>query len=354
MIKTIAWKNNSVILIDQKVLPVTERYITCRSYQEIISAIKDLTVRGAPAIGVAAAMGAALGALRLPALPLEKFRRKFIAICDEIAKARPTARNLFWALERMKKRLDQTMHLGQRSLIKELVDEAKNIYTEDIETNRQMGKHGSKLLADSDNILTHCNTGALATAGYGTALGVIRAAHEQGKKLHVYVDETRPVLQGARLTTWELKKEKIPATLITDSMAGFLMQQGKIDKVLVGADRIAANGDTANKIGTYSLAVLAAVHRIPFYVAAPVSTIDISLKTGAAIPIEERKSEEVTCLRGVESAPKGIKVYNPAFDITPARYITAIITEKGIIIKPYRASIANLHKGKSVHEVISF
>ena len=354
MIKTIAWKNNSVILIDQKVLPVTERYITCRSYQEIISAIKDLTVRGAPAIGVAAAMGAALGALRLPALPLEKFRRKFIAICDEIAKARPTARNLFWALERMKKRLDQTMHLGQRSLVKELVDEAKNIYTEDIEANRQMGKHGSKLLADSDNVLTHCNTGALATAGYGTALGVIRAAHEQGKKLHVYVDETRPVLQGARLTTWELKKEKIPATLITDSMAGFLMQQGKINKVLVGADRIAANGDTANKIGTYSLAVLAAVHRIPFYVAAPVSTIDISLKTGAAIPIEERKSEEVTCLRGVESAPKGIKVYNPAFDITPARYITAIITEKGIIIKPYRASIANLHKGKSVHEVISF
>jgi S-methyl-5-thioribose-1-phosphate isomerase len=346
MIKTIAWKNNSVILIDQKVLPVTERYVTCRSYQEIISAIKDLTVRGAPAIGVVAAMGAALGALRLPSLPPKKFRRIFIAICDEIARARPTARNLFWALERMKKRLDQAMQTGKKDLVKELVDEAKNIYTEDIEANRQMGKHGSKLLADSDNILTHCNTGALATAGYGTALGVIRAAHEQGKKLHVYVDETRPVLQGARLTAWELKKEKIPATLITDSMAGFLMQQGKIDKVLVGADRIAANGDTANKIGTYSLAVLAAVHRIPFYVAAPLSTIDISLKTGAAIPIEERKNEEVTHFKGIRSTPKGIKVYNPAFDITPAEYITAIITEKGIITKPYRASIANLHKGK--------
>ena len=345
MIKTIAWKNNAVILIDQKVLPVTERYVTCRSYQEIISAIKDLTVRGAPAIGVAAAMGAALGALQLPMLQPEKFRRKIIAICDEIARARPTARNLFWALERMKKRLDQAMQTGQNNLIKELVDEAKNIYAEDIEANRQMGKHGRTLLAGGDNILTHCNAGALATAGYGTALGVIRAAHEQGKKLHVYVDETRPVLQGARLTAWELKKEKIPATLITDSMAGFLMQQGKIDKVLVGADRIAANGDTANKIGTYSLAVLATVHRIPFYVAAPLSTVDISLKTGAAIPIEERRSEEITCLRGVESAPKGIKVYNPAFDITPARYITAIITEKGLIRKPYRTSIARIHKG---------
>jgi methylthioribose-1-phosphate isomerase len=291
-------------------------------------------------------MGASLGALRLRQLPPEKFRRKFIAICDEIAQARPTARNISWALERMKKRLDQSIESGQNNLVKELVREAKRIYAEDIEANRQIGKQGSKLLADGDNILTHCNAGALATAGYGTALGVIRAAHEQGKKLHIYVDETRPVLQGARLTTWELKKEKIPATLITDSMAGFLMQQGKIDKVLVGADRIAVNGDTANKIGTYSLAILAYAHRIPFYVAAPLSTIDISLKTGTAIPIEERKSEEVTCLQGVESAPKGIKVYNPAFDITPAEYITAIITEKSIIAKPYRASIANLYKGE--------
>jgi methylthioribose-1-phosphate isomerase len=346
MIKTITWKNNSVILIDQKALPATESYVTCRSYKEIISAIKNLTVRGAPAIGVAAGMGAALGALRLRQLPPEIFRRKFIVICDEIGRARPTARNPFWALERMRKRLDHAIQTGQNNLVKELVDEAKSIYAEDIEANRQIGKQGSKLLADGNNILTHCNAGALATAGYGTALGVIRAAHEQGKKLHIYVDETRPVLQGARLTAWELKKEKIPFTLITDNMAGFLMKQGKIDKVLVGADRIAANGDTANKIGTYSLAVLAAVHRIPFYVAAPLSTIDVSLKTGAAIPIEERKSEEITYFKGVRSAPEGIKVYNPAFDITPVEYITAIITEKGIIRKPYRISISRLYKGK--------
>jgi methylthioribose-1-phosphate isomerase len=346
MIKTIIWKNNTVVLIDQNALPLAERYVSCKSYKEVISAIKDLTVRGAPAIGVAAAMGAALGALHLPSLSLKEFRQKFFAICDEIAQARPTARNLFWALERMKKSFDQTKHLSQRALVDKLVNEAKRICSEDIEINRQMGKYGSPLLADSDNILTHCNAGALATAGYGTALGVIRAAREEGKKLHVYVDETRPILQGARLTTWELKKEKIPFTLITDNMAGFLMQQGKIDKIIVGADRIAANGDTANKIGTYSLAVLACAHRIPFYVAAPQSTIDVSLKTGVAIPIEERKNEEVTHFKGVRSAPAGTKVYNPAFDVTPARFITAIITEKGILTKPYRASIALMHKGK--------
>jgi methylthioribose-1-phosphate isomerase len=348
MIKTIIWKNNTVVLIDQNALPSAERYVTCKSYKEVISAIKDLTVRGAPAIGVAAAMGAALGALHLPSLSPKEFRRKFFAICNEIAKARPTARNLFWALERMKKRFDQAKHSHQRDLVDELVNEAQRICLEDIEINRQMGKYGSPLLADNDNVLTHCNAGALATAGYGTALGVIRRAHEQGKKLHVYVDETRPVLQGARLTTWELKKEKILFTLITDNMAGFLMREGKIDKIIVGADRIAANGDTANKIGTYSLAVLAYAHRIPFYVAAPLSTIDFSLKTGAAIPIEERKSEEITYFRGVSSAPKGTKVYNPAFDVTPAQYITAIITEKGILKKPYRVSIARarMHKGE--------
>jgi methylthioribose-1-phosphate isomerase len=346
MIKTIIWKNNTVVLIDQRALPLAERYVSCKSYKEVISAIKDLTVRGAPAIGVAAAMGAALGALNLPSLPPNEFRRKLFAICDEIAKSRPTARNLFWALERMKNSFDQAKHSSQRELVNELVNEAKRICSEDIEINRQMGKHGSKLLADGDNILTHCNAGALATAGYGTALGVIRAAHEQGKKLHVYVDETRPVLQGARLTAWELKKEKIPFTLITDNMAGFLMQQKKIDKIIVGADRIAANGDTANKIGTYSLAVLACAHHIPFYVAAPQSTIDVSLKTGAAIPIEERRNEEVTHFKGVRSAPQGTKVYNPAFDVTPARFITAIITEKGILTKPYRVSIARMHKGE--------
>jgi methylthioribose-1-phosphate isomerase len=345
-IKTIIWKNNTVVLIDQNALPLVERYVVCKSYQEIISTIKDLTVRGAPAIGVAAAMGAALGALRLPPLSPKEFRKKFFTICDEIARARPTARNLFWALEQMKKVVERTKIISQRDLVKELINEAKLLCSQDIEINRQMGKCGSKLFADGDNILTHCNAGALATAGYGTALGVIRAACEQGKKLHVYVDETRPVLQGARLTAWELKKEKIPFTLITDNMAGFLMQQGKIDKIIVGADRIAANGDAANKIGTYSLAVLACAHRVPFYIAAPLSTIDVSLKTGAAIPIEERKSEEVTTFQGVRSAPEGSKVYNPAFDVTPGELITAIITEKGILKKPYRASIARLHKGK--------
>ncbi len=346
MIKTIFWKNNSVVLIDQNALPLVERHVLCKSYKEVISAIKNLTVRGAPAIGVAAAMGVALGALRLPPLPPEKFRKQLLAICEEIAKSRPTARNLFWALERMKKVINHSRQTSQRDSVKELIKEAIHICSEDIEINRQIGKNGGFLFTNGDNILTHCNAGALATAGYGTALGVIRAAGEKGKKLHVYVDETRPVLQGARLTTWELKKEKIPFTLITDNMAGFLMSQGKIDKIIVGADRIAANGDTANKIGTYSLAVLAQVHHIPFYIAAPVSTIDTSLKTGISIPIEERKSDEVTHFKKVRSAPTGTKVYNPAFDITPAKFITAIITEKGILRKPYSISISRIHKGE--------
>ncbi|MEN6624408.1 MAG: S-methyl-5-thioribose-1-phosphate isomerase [Smithella sp.] len=345
MIRTIYWKNNKVVLIDQKALPLVEVNVTCHSYQEVISAIKDLTVRGAPAIGVAAAMAAALGALALPPMPPESFCQKFNDICDEIAKARPTARNLFWALGRMKDCLGKVLQLGrQKKIVNALIAEAKRICAEDIEINRQMGKNGSILIADGDNVLTHCNAGALATAGYGTALGVLRAAREQGKNIHVYVDETRPVLQGARLTAWEMKKEKIPATLITDNMAGFLMQQGKIDKIIVGADRIAANGDTANKIGTYSVAVLAREHGIPFYVAAPLSTIDSSLKSGSSIPIEERIVTEVTCSQGVRSAPEGMKVYNPAFDITPAKYISAIITEKGIIKKPYLQSIRNLSK----------
>ena len=345
MIKTVFWKNNTVVMIDQNALPVVERQVVCSDYRQVIAAIKDLTVRGAPAIGVAAALGSALGALSIPAKSVEKFQSTFNAICDEIAKARPTARNLFWALERMKKYLDEAILSGKQNLACELVAEAKRICAEDIEINRLMGGHGRALLACGDNVLTHCNAGALATAGYGTALGVIRAAREQGKKLHVYVDETRPVLQGARLTAWEMKKEKIPATLITDNMAGFLMQQGKIDKIIVGADRIASNGDTANKIGTYSLAVLAQAHRIPFYIAAPLSTFDFSIKTGSAIPIEERQADEVTCFRGIPTAPQGMKVYNPAFDITPARYITAIVTEKGVITRPYGPHIARLRKG---------
>lgn len=347
MIRTITWKNNAVVLLDQKALPLAECHVTCRRYSEVIASIKDLTVRGAPAIGVAAAMAAALGAGQISALPRNQFRNIFYKICDEIAQARPTARNLFWALERMKKCLDTALASGKQNIVRELISEAKIICAEDIANNRQMGKNGSALIADGDNILTHCNAGALATAGYGTALGVLRTAREQGKKLHVYVDETRPVLQGARLTAWELKKEKIPATLITDSMAGFLMQHGRIDKIIVGADRIAANGDTANKIGTYSLAVLAYVHKIPFYVAAPLSTIDASLKTGGAIPIEERSGKEVTQWRKVQTAPAGMKVYNPAFDITPAKYISAIITEKRILVKPYLQSIRRLLKGQS-------
>jgi len=342
MIKTISWINNAVVLIDQTALPQIERQVVCSNYRQIISAIKDLTVRGAPAIGVAAAMGVALGALSLSSSSAETFRKQIYIICNQIADARPTARNLFWALERMKKNLDYSIASGKRNLAVQLVKEARRICVEDITINRQMGKHGSAILADGDNILTHCNAGALATAGYGTALGVIRAANEQGKKMHVYVDETRPVLQGARLTAWEMQKEKIPATLITDNMAGFLMQQMKIDKIIVGADRIAANGDTANKIGTYSLAVLAKAHDIPFYVAAPLSTFDFSLKTGAEIPIEERSGDEVTSFRGVKTAPRGMKVYNPAFDLTPASYIGAIITEEGIITKPYRTSIARV------------
>jgi len=348
MIKPVYWKNNCVRLIDQKALPLTEREVVCTNYRQVISAIKDLTVRGAPAIGVAAALGAALGARLLAARSLtpEKFQKQFDRICGEIAGARPTARNLFWALERMKKRLAEDITQGRSDLAEGLVAEARRICAEDVEVNKEIGRHGSKLLSDGDNVLTHCNAGALATAGFGTALGVIRAARDEGKKLHVYVDETRPVLQGARLTAWEMKKEKIPATLICDNMAGFLMQQGKIDKIIVGADRIAGNGDTANKIGTYALAVLARAHRIPFYVAAPLSTFDFSIKTGAAIPIEERQSGEVTCFRHVQAAPHAMKVYNPAFDVTPAKLISAIITEKGIIVRPLGRAIARLGKGR--------
>ena len=344
LIKTVFWKKNAVVLIDQNALPLVERQVVCSDYRQVIAAIRDLTVRGAPAIGVAAAMGAALGALAFASEPIEKFKKKFNALCDEIAAARPTARNLFWALERMKKHLDEVVRSGKRNPARELVREAKRICAEDIAVNREMGRRGAALFSDGDHVLTHCNAGALATAGYGTALGVLRAAAAEGKKLHVYVDETRPVLQGARLTAWEMKKEKIPATLICDNMAGSLMRQGKINKVIVGADRIAANGDAANKIGTYPLAVLARAHRIPFYIAAPVSTFDFSIKTGEDIPIEERQADEVTTFRGAQAAPKGMKVYNPAFDVTPARLITAMITERGVLTPPFPAAIARLKR----------
>jgi len=341
MIRTIFWENDAVVMIDQKLLPQEERLLTCRDYREVIAAINDLTVRGAPAIGVAAALGIALGALALDCSGREEFQESMAKICAEFSATRPTARNLFWAIERMKNCL--AAGTGSVAEIKAaLVAEACLITQEDIAINRRIGRQGRELLHEGDRILTHCNAGALATAGYGTALGVIRAARDEGKALHVFVDETRPVLQGARLTAWELQKEHIPATLITDNMAGFLMHQGKVDLVIVGADRIAANGDVANKIGTYSLAVLAKENGIPFYVAAPLSTIDISLPQGQDIPIEERNDEEVLSFRKERSAPAGIGVYNPAFDITPHRYVTAIVTEEGVIRPPYGHNLQEL------------
>jgi methylthioribose-1-phosphate isomerase len=345
-IRTIFWEHNTVVMIDQNALPREERYLRCRRYEEVVSAIVNLTVRGAPAIGVAAAMGIALGMLTASSSSHENLKSAFQEICAQFARTRPTARNLFWAIDRMKKRFDDLLSSSPARVVQALTEEAIRMCEEDIAINKRMGMQGRTLFQDGDNVLTHCNAGALATAGYGTALGVIRAACEEGKKIHVYVDETRPVLQGARLTIWELMKENIPATLITDNMAGFLMKQGRIHKVIVGADRIAANGDAANKIGTYSLAVLAKEHNIPFYVAAPFSTIDMSIRQGDEIPIEERSAEEVTTFRGVRVAPEGIAVYNPAFDVTPHRYITAIITEAGVAAPPYQESLRRLQDYK--------
>lgn len=348
-IRTIFWQDGAVVMIDQRALPLTERYITCRDYRQVIAAINDLTIRGAPAIGVAAAMGIALGALTCEAPTPETFRTAFEEICGRFAATRPTARNLFWAIERMRRLCDASLNppAGAASgggpcgdVRGLLVAEAIRIAEEDIAINRRLGSHGAALIPEGARILTHCNAGALATAGYGTALGVVRAAREAGRKLHVYVDETRPVLQGARLTAWELMREGIPCTLIADNMAGFLMQRGGVDLVIVGADRIAANGDTANKIGTYGLAVLARAHGIPFYIAAPLSTIDRALSGGGEIPIEERDPGEVAHSAGVRTAPEGIAVWNPAFDVTPHEYITAIITEAGVIRPPFREGLS--------------
>lgn len=344
-IRTLFWDRDAVVLIDQRALPLEERLVRCTEYLEVIAAIRDLTVRGAPAIGVAAAMGIALGVRGLADMPSEALREAFERICGEFSAARPTARNLFWAVERMRRCFDQS--LPPEDIRKALIAEAIRIGEEDIAINRRIGQHGQALLPDGARILTHCNAGALATAGYGTALGVVRAAREAGKKIHVYADETRPVLQGARLTAWELVREGIPCTLITDNMAGSLMQQGKVDAVLVGADRIAANGDTANKIGTYALAVLARAHGIPFYTAAPLSTIDAALPDGGAIPIEERNPSEVTGIGGVRTAPEGIAVWNPAFDVTPHPWIAAIITEAGVIHPPFREGIEQVLSSSS-------
>src|SRR5512143_1936947 len=330
MIPTVEWKNGIVRMLDQTKLPLETVYNECKDYQTVARGIRELWVRGAPAIGVAAAMGLALGARQISASTFEEFWPKFEEICGHLAATRPTAVNLFWAIERIKKFVQENRDKGVNAIHDLLIQESQRILDEDVETNKRIGSYGSVFVADDDNLITHCNAGSIATAGYGTAEGVMRAAVEEGKKIHVYVDETRPVLQGARLTAWELMQEKIPCTLITDNMAGYFMYHDMVDLAIVGADRIASNGDVANKIGTYGLAVLCKEHGIPFYVAAPVSTIDFSIESGADIPIEERDPREITHVFGkVQIAPAGVKAANPAFDVTPARYITAIITEKG-------------------------
>ncbi len=335
-VKTIQWKYDRVVMLDQRLLPHKEVYRVCRDYQEVAQAIREMVIRGAPAIGVAAAMGVALGAAKAQ---VKTFDRDFERIILTLSKTRPTAVNLFWALERMRKIYTVNRSRGVDVVKRLLKDEAQAIYKEDIAANKQLGKFGAQMLRNARHLMTHCNAGALATAGYGTALGVIRALKEAGREFDVFVNETRPFLQGARLTAWELKKEKIPATLITDSMAGYVMQTGKVDAVVVGCDRVAANGDVANKIGTYTIAVLAKRHGIPFYVAGPTSSIDLNCPSGKEIPIEQRDAKEVSHIFGKALAPKGIKVFNPAFDVTSHDLISAIITEKGVIQPPYQQNI---------------
>lgn len=339
MIKPIGWTDDAVVLLDQRLLPEREEYLELRDIVEVAGAIRDLVVRGAPAIGVTAALGLALHARSLPADP-ERFLEGFIAGCERLEAARPTAVNLAWAVRRMRRICSAALPDGVETTRERLQVEARLMYEQDIEINRAIGRHGSALVPAHARLLTHCNAGALATAGYGTALGVVRAAHEEGKQIQVLADETRPFLQGARLTAWELQRDAIPCTVITDSSAGHLMQRGEIDVVVVGADRIAANGDVANKIGTYTVAVLAREHGIPFYVAAPTSTIDLSLPSGDRIPIEQRSSDEVVTLHERRLAPVGIEAAYPAFDVTPARLVTAIVTETGVARAPYEASLA--------------
>ncbi len=347
MLPTIEWKDDAVVMIDQRKLPVSEVYVTCKTAPEVAKAIKTMVIRGAPAIGVAAAMGIALGMRRSKATGTKQFATEFQRVCDLMAGTRPTAVNLFWAIERMKRTFADAAQGGCSvdELKQRLEVEARKIHDEDIASCRTMGAHGATMVPDNARILTHCNAGALATAGYGTALGVIRAAAEQGKKIAVLADETRPFLQGARLTAWELVKDGIDTTVITDNMAGTMMRGGNIDLVVVGADRIAANGDTANKVGTYTVAVLAKEHGIPFYVAAPLSTIDLATLDGSGIPIEERPDREVTHVGPSRLTPDGAHIRNPAFDVTPAKYITAIITEKGIARPPFAESLAQLVHG---------
>ena len=342
MIQTLEWTDGGVVFIDQTRLPTEEIYVTCTTHQQVADGIRNMVVRGAPAIGVAAGMGIALGVKNSAANTRDELKREFGSICETIRQTRPTAVNLFWAIRRMSEKFESLRGRPVAEIKQAVVEEAQRMHAEDIAANRAMGRYGATLMPASGGVLTHCNAGALATAGYGTALGVIRAAVEQGKKIHVYADETRPFLQGSRLTAWELMKDGIPTTVISDNMAGAMMKQGKIGAIVVGADRIAANGDVANKIGTYTVAVLAKEHGIPFYVAAPISTVDLETADGSGIPIEQRNAKEVTHIAGKQMVPDGVEIENPAFDVTPARYVAAIITERGVARAPYIESLRKL------------
>ena len=356
MFKTIEWTSEGVRMIDQTLLPGEEVYRTYKTCQEVAEAIRSMVIRGAPAIGVAASMGVALGVKNSRAQSVAELKAEFETIADTISKTRPTAVNLFWAIHRMRAAFEKALagpgtdseKIARVQVV--LEDEARRMLAEDIAVNEAMGRYGATLLQDNSTVLTHCNAGALATGGYGTALGVIRAAVSQGKRINVLADETRPFLQGARLTAWELVKDGIPVTVITDNMAGHFMKQSKVQAVIVGADRIAANGDVANKIGTYTVAVLARENGVPFYVAAPLSTIDLSLASGDEIPIEERSPAEVTHWRGIQTVPDNVTALHPAFDVTPHRYITAIITERGIAREPYTESLKALFEESGVRQ----
>src|SRR3989475_3479923 len=342
MVHTLEWTDSGVRFIDQTKLPAEETYVTCKTYEQVADAIRAMVVRGAPAIGVAAAMGIALGVQNSKAESGGELKREFDQICDVMGKTRPTGVNLFWAIRRMRDKFELLRVRPLPQIKQALIEEAQRMHAEDIAANQAMGRHGATLMPASGGVLTHCNAGALATCGYGTALGGIRAAVGQGKKIHVYADETRPFLQGSRLTAWELMKHGIPTTVISDNMAGAMMKQGKIGAIVVGADRIAANGDVANKIGTYMLAVLAKEHGIPFYVAAPFSTVDLDTPAGSSIPLGQRDPPQITHITGRQMVPDGVEIENPAFDVTPAKYVTAIITERGIARAPYAESLHRL------------
>jgi methylthioribose-1-phosphate isomerase len=346
MIPTIEWKGEHIRMIDQRKLPAKVEWVVCKDDKDVVRGIRSMVIRGAPAIGVAAAMGLALGAGSLKAGTYDGFRSRFLKMADGMVKARPTAVNLRWAVERMIFLVENMAGMPLEKIRIALKQESEKILSEDIEINQKIGEHGQRIVPKRATILTHCNAGSLATGGYGTALGVIRAAHEAGKNIEVIADETRPWLQGLRLTAFELMEDGIPVTVIADSAAGSLMRRGKVDLVITGADRIAANGDVANKIGTYQVAVLAKENKIPFYVAAPLSTIDLRIKSGETIPVEERDSTEISHFRKIPVGPPGVKVFNPAFDVTPGKYVAGIITEKGIVKAPFSKGIKKLFKNR--------